>query len=128
MARFPHDCCLPASQLLAQYLVTELRMPMVTFVRGEREHPEQTDRWQSHMWLRTLDYFIDITADQYPEVQDPVMVMADSEWHATFLYQVELPYGEVMYFNRAGQWRFNRAYRDVLRTLPRVQRIRSSPR
>jgi len=40
--------------------------------------------YQSHAWLQRGNLIIDITADQFPEVEDPVIVTTRSPWHEQF--------------------------------------------
>lgn len=38
----------------------------------------------SHAWLRREDLIVDITADQFPDQHQPVIVERRSRWHASF--------------------------------------------
>lgn len=124
MRRFPTGCCKHSSQLLARYLVTELHLPLVTFVHGERGGGDKGDPWQSHVWLRVNDHMVDITADQYPEVDAPILVHAGEGWHSSWDRQRQLTYGEMMSFDRWEGLRFSRMYKRVLRTMNYVPRPR----
>lgn len=130
MSRFPVGCCKHSSQLLARYLVTELHTPLVTFVHGERGGNGNGDAWQSHVWLRVSDHTVDITADQYHEVDAPVVVSANGGWHSSWGQQRQLTYGEMMSFTFWEGSRFDRMYRTVLRTMNHVPRprVRVPPR
>ena len=126
MGRFPIGCCKQASQLLARYLVTELHVPLVTFVHGERGGNGNGDPLQSHVWLSVNEHTLDITADQYPEIDSPVVVSVGSGWHSTWHRQRRLTYGEMMTFDFWDRLRFRRMYGAVLRGMnhqspPRVQ-------
>jgi hypothetical protein len=126
MARFPIGCCKHTSQLLARYLVTELHTPLVTFVHGERGGTGNGDPWQSHVWLRVGQHTVDLTADQYPEVDAPVVVSPGGGWHSLWHKQRQLTYGEMMTFDFWEGLRFRRMYGAVLKSmshqpLPRVQ-------
>jgi hypothetical protein len=79
---FPAGCCGDASELLAAHL-TELGHGPFTYVfglRGEVASGTHT----SHAWLTLGELVVDITADQFPEVANPVIVTTDSAWHRTF--------------------------------------------
>lgn len=127
MGRFPVGCCKGASQLLAKYLVTELHTPLVTFVYAERGGGGPGDPWQSHVWLSVGPHTLDITADQYPEIDAPVLVGAgQDDWHMDWPRQRRLTYGEMMRFDFWDNVRFRRMYRSVMRSmhhrpLPRLQ-------
>lgn len=39
---------------------------------------------QSHAWLEYDGLIIDITADQFDEVSEPIIVTSDRSWHSQF--------------------------------------------
>ncbi|HEY2773169.1 MAG TPA: hypothetical protein VGK20_03850 [Candidatus Binatia bacterium] len=119
MARFPVGCCKHSSQLLARYLVTDLHVPLVTFVHGERGGGPNGDPWQSHVWLRVGQHTVDITADQYNEVDVPVVVSVGSGWHSMWQKQRQLTYGEMMHLDFWERLRFRRMYNAVLKGMQR---------
>ncbi len=115
LERFPHYCCKPASQLLARYLVTVARVPMIKFVSARRHGgPYCRSGWQSHVWLEAGGLIVDITADQYREVPSGVIVESASEWHDTFQIQSRVSYGEMMRMERSYSRRFNRTFNKLL--------------
>jgi hypothetical protein len=75
---FPHQVCGEVCFLLGHYLI-ENGFPRAEYVNGIRPG----DR-QSHAWIETGDFIVDITADQFPEVDDGVIVTADHAWHHQF--------------------------------------------
>jgi len=119
MARFPIGCCKHSCQLLARYLVTELHTPLVTFVYGERRGGGDGNPWQSHVWLRVAEHTLDITADQYAEVDTPVVVSVGGGWHSLWQRQRQLTYGEMMSFSFWEGLRFRRMYHTVLKAVHR---------
>jgi len=126
MTRFPIGCCKHASQLLARYLVTELHVPLVTFIHGERGGGGNGEPWQSHVWLSVNEHTLDITADQYAEVDSPVVVSVGGGWHSTWRRRRRLTYGEMMQFDFWEGLRHRRMYYSTLRAMhpnprPRVQ-------
>jgi hypothetical protein len=125
MGNFPIGCCKHSSQLLARYLVTDLQTPLVTFVHGERGGRGDGQPWQSHVWLRVGGYTVDITADQYPEVDEPVVLSMGAGWHSMWEKQRHLTFGEMMHFDFWEGLRFRRMYSLVLKAfqpnpMPRV--------
>ncbi|MGO7360229.1 hypothetical protein ACCS66_37055 [Rhizobium ruizarguesonis] len=46
------------------------------------------DDWHSHAWLQQDGAIIDITADQFPEIDQAVIVATDSSWHDEFECEV----------------------------------------
>lgn len=51
---------------------------------GERQYPNDLTRRQSHAWLEQSGLIIDITADQFDEVGDSVLVTRNSVWHSSW--------------------------------------------
>lgn len=77
--RFPLGCCGDTSDLLAKYLTEEhsIETLYVWGMRGE----------QSHAWLEHKKLIIDITADQFDEVNESVIITTDRTWHSQFVGQ-----------------------------------------
>jgi len=123
MSRFPVGCCKQSSQLLARFLVTELQVPLVTFVHAERGGTTGSF-WQSHVWLSVDQHYIDITADQYTEIDSPVVVSVDGGWHMSWDRRRHLTYGEMMNFDLWEARRFNRMYRAVFKEMQPTPRPR----
>lgn len=73
---FPHGSCGDASLLLAKYLERNGHTGFVYILgwRGER----------SHAWLLRNSLVIDITADQFEDQEQHVIVDYNSEWHSAF--------------------------------------------
>ncbi len=83
---FPVGACGDATLLLGAHLKS-LGFGSFEYVLGRRGEGE--DR-HSHAWLRQGDILIDITADQFQEIEAPVIVATTSDWHGTF--EVEVPH------------------------------------
>jgi hypothetical protein len=77
---FPHGSCGDASTLLGQYLFDQ-SLGLWEYTGGERERD-----LHSHAWLECDGLIIDITADQFEDVDEPVIVTRDRSWHAQFVY------------------------------------------
>jgi hypothetical protein len=84
MREFPIGACGDAVPLLGTYLA-EQGLGSFTYVLGLRAK-EGTSRHHSHAWLESDGdgTIIDITADQFPEIDQKVIVTVRSDWHATF--------------------------------------------
>jgi hypothetical protein len=76
---FPSGACGDASILLAQFL-SDSGYGTWNYVSGER----RGDR-HSHAWVEQSGLIVDITADQFEDVDDPVIVTRDATWHTQFL-------------------------------------------
>jgi hypothetical protein len=79
---FPEGSCLDASLLLAKYLGSKGESGFF-LVSAERGTQEKND-WKSHAWLRRGKIIIDITADQFKDAPEPVIVSNASAFHSRF--------------------------------------------
>jgi hypothetical protein len=80
MQSFPRGACGDASILLGEYLHRQ-GQDVLDYVAGERE----SDLY-SHAWLEKDGLIVDITADQFEGVSEPVIVTYDRTWHQQFVY------------------------------------------
>jgi len=73
---FPEGCCGDAALLLGTYLIDQGHgtFDYVLGYRGDR----------SHAWIERNGLIIDITADQFPDMDVPIIISTDSAWHRTF--------------------------------------------
>lgn len=92
LARFPKGHCKASAFLLGLYLRSIAWPARLSYVWGFRDA-------QSHGWLEVDQLFIDLTGDQFPDQDRPVIVekAAESEWHTTFA-----PYQRSLIEVRAG--------------------------
>lgn len=75
---FPAGACGDASYLLARYL-KEKGCGEFDYVAGVR-----WPNFCSHAWLEKDGIIVDITADQFEEIEDEVLVTFDNYWHSQF--------------------------------------------
>lgn len=82
---FPTQSCDVASLLLAYYL-RDQGFGKVDCMFGAFD-------WENHAWLEVDGFAVDITADQFPGVDDPIMVTwaADPSWHSKFHEPLRAP-------------------------------------
>ena len=85
LERFPRGCCGNASPILGTFL-TEHGCGKFDLIEGTRGLPEVDFR--SHAWLRQGRVIVDITADQFEEVDETVIVTSYSPWHDSFNQRV----------------------------------------
>ncbi len=77
-SQFPKGCCGDTCELLSKYL----------FENGiEAEFVNGVNDFQWHAWLEYKGYIIDITADQFPEISDKVVIRLDKKWYSRFKRQ-----------------------------------------
>lgn len=77
---FPAGACGDATLFLGHYLKAQ-GLAAFDYVLGMRDD-------HSHAWLQHGDIIIDITADQFPEIDRAVIVASASTWHAGFAIEV----------------------------------------
>jgi hypothetical protein len=82
MQGFPKGSCGAAGPLLGTYLA-EQGLGRFTYVLGRRDS-DGINGHHYHAWLEADGIIVDITADQFPEIDQKVIVTTQSDWHATF--------------------------------------------
>lgn len=80
LKNFPDGSCGDAAILLGQYLF-DRSLGLWQYAGGFRK----TDL-RSHAWLERAGLIVDVTADQFEDVEEPVLVTRDRSWHAQFVY------------------------------------------
>jgi len=82
MQDFPRGACGDASLLLGAYF-NDKRVLGFGYVCGERGC-KHDNTWTSHAWLQRGTCVVDITAGQFQDAPQPVIVADPSLWHAGF--------------------------------------------
>jgi len=82
MQDFPRGACGDASLLLGAYF-NDKRVPGFEYVCGERGC-KSDNTWTTHAWLQRGACIVDITAGQFQDAPEPVIVANPSLWHACF--------------------------------------------
>lgn len=77
---FPSGACGDTTPLLGTYLIEQ---GFETFMYASGNKGNTT-----HAWLQLNSIVIDITADQFPEISEKVIVSENSAWHKTFRGQL----------------------------------------
>jgi hypothetical protein len=75
---FPKAACGDTSLVLGQFL-HEAGFVDVEYICGDKYRAD--GKGDSHAWLRYEGLIVDITADQFPEVEEKVILTRSSEWH-----------------------------------------------
>ncbi|GAA1843477.1 hypothetical protein [Asanoa iriomotensis] len=78
LTAFPRGACGDTCELLGQFLVDE-GLGQSLYYSGQRDVP-----LQSHAWLERDGLILDITADQFTDVAERVMLTKDRRWHSRF--------------------------------------------
>lgn len=82
LKEFPSGSCGDATLLLGTYLI-ELGVEPFDYVLGGRRDPSG-EEWTGHAWLEKDGVVVDITADQFPDGPNAIVVLRDSAWHDGF--------------------------------------------
>lgn len=80
---FPSGACGDASLVLGQ-LLDDAGIAGFEYVCGNK-YKDDGEWYSSHGWLWNGELIVDITADQFPDVHEPVIVSLDSEWHRQWI-------------------------------------------
>lgn len=80
--RFPIGSCGDATLLLGKYLQKK-GFGDFDYILGE-SGTHSDDTWHSHAWLQKGELIIDITADQFADFEQPVIVTINSPWHKKY--------------------------------------------
>jgi hypothetical protein len=108
---FPYGACGDATLILAKYLERNGHTGFV-YVLGMRDGG-------SHAWLGRDDLVVDITADQFGDQHQPVIVESGSKWHELFRLEARDDENPVDFerYDRATVITLWNAYRAVVRQL-----------
>ena len=79
---FPSGSCGDATLLLAKYLQNS-GLGFFDYVCGEI-YEDGERKFQSHAWLQREDLIVDITADQFDEIEAAVLITRNHSWHNQF--------------------------------------------
>lgn len=82
---FPKGSCGWASLLLGAFL-KDTENENFEYICGERL-PESASQSISHAWLKRQELIVDITADQFSDAPEAVIVSESSSWHSTFKFK-----------------------------------------
>jgi len=105
---FPCGCCGDSSDLLSKFL----------FDKGfETNYVWGMYRGQSHAWLEYHDYYIDITADQFNDIEERVLLTQDKVWHSKFEGRSRPFRDFTKEFNNFNKARLCMLYNSILRNL-----------
>lgn len=79
---FPSNCCEFSSMMFARFLIEEQKYDFtdVLMVKGQCK----INHHQSHLWLEVTGYVCDITAGQFEDAPERIIVAKKSSWHNRF--------------------------------------------
>lgn len=101
---YPRGCCGDASNLLAKYFRDNgIECEYVWGMCGQ----------QSHAWLECDNLIVDITADQFDEIKEEILITAYKSWHRKFKGQSRSD-GDFLKFGSYNRDRLNTIYKNIL--------------
>lgn len=114
--RFPNGCCGNVSPILGTFLTARScgEFELIEGIRGARGID-----FRSHAWLRQRELVVDITADQFEEIGDTVIVTDHSPWHDGFSQQLGCCGDHRSLGNEALTATMEQVYRAILERIER---------
>lgn len=82
LQEFPRGACGDVSDMFGVFLQKK-GFANVTYVAGERGSNKDGD-WTTHAWLEVDGITVDISADQFSDAPNSIIVERESEWHDSF--------------------------------------------
>jgi len=113
---FPKGSCGDAAPLLGTFL-EEQGLGTFMYVLGTREGGKNG---HSHAWLEAEGVLVDITADQFPEIDQKVIVTTRSDWHATFEREEVRDKADFRIYDERTVAALERAYAAILAEMERA--------
>jgi hypothetical protein len=113
---FPKGGCGDATPLLGTFLQQQ-GLGTFMYVLGIREGGKNG---HSHAWLEADGVIVDITADQFPEIDQKVIVTTRSDWHATFDREEVGDKADYHIYDERTVAALGRAYRAILAEMERA--------
>lgn len=108
----PHDACGDVAPLLGTFVI-ENGLGSFGYVSGKRGEVGPINTWETHAWLQQGELTVYITAGQFPEVSDKVVVADDSQWHRTFTTTIKRV-ADYRVFDEEARVRLDLIYRRIL--------------
>lgn len=86
LREFPVGSCGDVVLILGAYLA-DAGFGQFQYVWGQRGTAE-AGTWCTHAWLEQRGVVVDITADQFQEVDEPIVATTTTDWHAQWRAEV----------------------------------------
>ena len=88
LTEFPGGACGDATLLLGTYFIEIGEVPF-DYMLGDTTEDHLDPSWSSHAWMQRGNLVIDISADQFPHIDEKVIVTLDSVWHRSLNGEVQ---------------------------------------
>lgn len=118
LQEFPDGSDGDAVPLLGAYLADQ-GFGDFQFMIGHRRDDSPHGR-HTHAWLEDDGLIVDITADQFPEVDQKVIVTRHSDWHATFECEEPKHPADFRNFDQETATRLKFSYAAILDEIARL--------
>ena len=116
MEKFPTGSCGDAVLLLGTYLSAQ---GLGSFVYVAAWRRQRDGGKQSHAWLESDGIIIDITADQFSDVSEKIIVTRKSLWHQTFAEEKKVSSADFRAYDPHTISSLKRVYARVLEKMKR---------
>jgi hypothetical protein len=87
LSLFPVACCEYSSMMLARFLIEEkgYNIADISIIKGQ----SIVDKGQLHLWLKVNGVIVDITAGQFNEAENLIIIDEHGYWHNKFFYELD---------------------------------------
>ena len=87
LSLFPVACCEYSSMMLARFLIEKkgYNIADVLIIKGQ----STSDIYQLHLWLKVNGVIVDITAGQFIEAENSIIIDEHGSWHNKFFYELD---------------------------------------
>jgi hypothetical protein len=114
---FPKGSCSDAALLLRAFLQDQ-GLGTFQYLLGWRDG--NNGRRRSHAWLAAGGLVVDITADQFPEIDEKVIVTENSGWHAAIPLDEDNQEADYRRYDQNTVAVLGSSYRVILAELERI--------
>lgn len=112
LQNFPRGACGHASAILGQYLNDFMGIEF-DYMAGQLK---DKGNLQSHAWLQNKEFIVDITADQFEDIDIKVWVTSQSKWHQK-LAGKKLYAATFEYYDKGAMVPLNPFYQELKETI-----------
>ena len=107
LQNFPRGACGDASLLLGKFY-QEMEVGVPQYICGINEDGH------SHAWLQFDNIIIDITIDQFNDVNEQVVVTTNNSWHSKFIPDIEKHPADFDEYDTSTRVSLRRAYNEIV--------------
>jgi hypothetical protein len=114
MRSFPIGSCGDTSLLLGTYFI-EKGFGQFSYIC--RSFDSDSFNFNSHAWIQKENLFVDITADQFPEIREKILVAYNSKWHLKFTEPVLDGLADYRIYDIRTKSTLDSVYREIVKNI-----------